>query len=73
MDENKLNFYRKIVHEQQAEIDSLRKRNESLVKWKGAIDGHRILRGLPFPADYDNSPKYAVASLIEAIERSERT
>lgn len=44
----------------------LRTANELLVRWKGEIDSRRIALGLPFPDDYDNSPKYAVATLIEA-------
>jgi hypothetical protein len=40
--------------------------NDVLVQWKGEIDSRRIALGLPFPDDYDRSPKYAVQSLIDA-------
>lgn len=39
--------------------------NEKLVRWKGEIDQRRTLAGLPFPSDYDDSPRAAVGSLIE--------
>lgn len=38
----------------------------SLVRWKAEIDSRRIALCLPFPDDYDNSPKYAVHTLVEA-------
>ena len=63
-----------------AEIAELRKVNDSLVRWKGEIDQRRILLNLPFPDDYDNSPRYAIETMIKAelaavqarAERAER-
>ena len=51
---------------QAAEIAALRRTNEILVRWKGEIDSRRFVLRLPFPVDYDNSPMYAVQSLIDA-------
>lgn len=49
-----------------AEIAELRKVNDSLARWKGEIDQRRILLNLPFPDDYDNSPRYAIETMIKA-------
>ena len=48
------------------EIERLQEANATLVSWKGEIDSRRIALNLPFPDDYDNSPRYAVHTLIEA-------
>lgn len=54
------------------EIRTLREANAALVLWKGEITSRRIAMGLPFPDDYDESPKYAMHSLVEAEVLSER-
>lgn len=54
------------IEQLRAERDALRGANDSLVRWKGEIDQRRILLRLPFPDDYDNSPKYAINTLIDA-------
>lgn len=46
------------------DIRTLREANAELVRWKGEITNRRIMRGLPFPDDYDESPKYALLTLI---------
>lgn len=40
--------------------------NEQLAKWKAEIDERRRVLNCAFPHDYDDSPKYAVATLLEA-------
>lgn len=49
-------------------ISELEKANALLVQWKGEIDSYRIALRLPFPDDYDNSPKYAIHTLIQAAK-----
>jgi hypothetical protein len=44
---------------------ALREANASLVRWKGEIDSHLIAHRITFPDDYENSPKWAIAKLIE--------
>ena len=43
---------------------ALRTANAALVRWKGEIDSHLIARGVKFPPDYENSPKWAIAALL---------
>jgi hypothetical protein len=57
------------VKELEAENVRLGKANNILCRWKSEIDQRRIILGLPFPVDYDDSPKYAVRSLIEALNQ----
>jgi len=47
------------------DLEKLKAANAMLVRWKGEIDSWRIAAGLEFPDDYDNSPRYAVKSLID--------
>ncbi len=49
-----------------AQLEAERSRADLLLRWKGEIDSRRIALGLPFPDDYQDSPKYALDSLIEA-------
>lgn len=51
------------------ERDEARHANETLVRWKGEIDSHLIATGVDFPADYDQSPKWAIHKLIECSQR----
>ena len=57
------------VKKLEAENARLGKANNILCLWKSEIDQRRIILGLPFPVDYDDSPKYAVRSLIEALNQ----
>ena len=57
------------VKELEAENVRLKENNNILCRWKSEIDQRRIILELPFPVDYDDSPMYAVQSLIEALNQ----
>lgn len=53
------------LDEAEKDVARLRAANATLVRWKGEIDSHLIAKRVVFPPDYDDSPKWAIAKLIE--------